>query len=245
MALREYFDVIPSTQDRAIALARSHAEPGSRVVAARQQDGRGRLDHRWQSPTGGLYLSILLPDVPGAPTLLPVGLGASLADRLHARFGRPFWVKWPNDLVVPGADGLPRKAGGILVDRVPTSVGGYAVVAGFGINVRSDVSSLPPDLRERAVSLSDLLPRPPSVEQTEEIVSTVAESTGAQLNDPTSRAAVLALARHRLFGRGRPVWVDGEPSGMIQGLDDDGALELDRNGERILVRAGDLRFHAP
>lgn len=119
------------------------------------------------------------------------------------------------------------------------------MVAGFGINVRPPASSFPTNLRERAVSLSELLPRPPTVEQTEEIVSEVAESTSARLNDPSSRPYVLVQARDRLFGRGRPVWIDGQPSGTLRGLNEEGALEVDRDGETILVRAGDLSFEAP
>lgn len=245
MARREYYEVIPSTQDRAIALARSGAEPGVRVVAAAQRSGRGRLDHRWESPPGGLYLSILLPDVPGAPTLLPIGLGGSLADALHRRFGRPLWVKWPNDLVVPGTDDQPRKAGGILVDRVPLTAGRHAVVAGFGINVHSDPISYPEELRTRAVSLAELLPHAPSINETEAIVSEVAESTASKLNDPDTRPAVLAQARERLFGRGRRAWIDGKYSGTIQDLDEEGALMLDHNGTTIRVRTGDLRMKGP
>ena len=57
----EFHDTLPSTNDRAKALAREGAAEGSLVVAAQQADGRGRLGRKWSSPVGGLYLSLLTP----------------------------------------------------------------------------------------------------------------------------------------------------------------------------------------
>ena len=67
MELREYYDELPSTQQRAIVLARAGAPEGTHVVAGRQRRGRGRLDHTWSSPDGGLYLSTIVR-APRAPS---------------------------------------------------------------------------------------------------------------------------------------------------------------------------------
>lgn len=52
MGPREFYEVVDSTQDRAIELARSGAAEGTLVVARTQRLGRGRLDHGWWSPAG-------------------------------------------------------------------------------------------------------------------------------------------------------------------------------------------------
>ena len=146
---REWHPEIASTQDRAVALARAGAPAGTRVVAGRQTQGRGRLDHAWASPAGGLYLSLVLPSPPAHETLLPLALGAHLAREIECRYGVALALKWPNDLLWVEGGAPPRKVAGILVDRVPTPTGTWAAVAGIGINV-SPEASLPPGLAGRA-----------------------------------------------------------------------------------------------
>ncbi|HUS31055.1 MAG TPA: hypothetical protein VMZ53_21240, partial [Kofleriaceae bacterium] len=49
-----------STNDEAARLARAGASRGTVVIAERQTAGRGRDGRVWESPPGGLYMSIVL-----------------------------------------------------------------------------------------------------------------------------------------------------------------------------------------
>jgi BirA family transcriptional regulator, biotin operon repressor / biotin---[acetyl-CoA-carboxylase] ligase len=245
VAIREFHDVIASTQTRALELARAGAPAGTRVVAERQTHGYGRLDHRWESPAGGLYLSLLVPAGPEPPTVLPLAIGAQLGDHLAARWSVRTHLKWPNDLLVADDGGRMRKLSGILVDLVGTPAEGRVAVAGIGVNVRRPSEGFPADLATPAAALEELVRPIPAVREVEEIAVDAALRAAAELVTPAGRDRVLARCRARLYGVGRRATVDGSPSGIIRGLEDDGALRLDRDGAPMTIRAGDLRVAEP
>jgi BirA family biotin operon repressor/biotin-[acetyl-CoA-carboxylase] ligase len=126
--------LVASTNDLARELAAGGAGEGTAVLALEQSHGRGRLGRRWQSPPGGLYLSIVLrPTFPIErwPLIgLACALAAASAAERHA--GVPVRLKWPNDLLLDEQ----KKVGGILVEAA-----GDAAVCGIGLNV------LPPTRR--------------------------------------------------------------------------------------------------
>ena len=104
---------VTSTQDVARDLP-----IGSIVVAEHQTAGRGRLDHRWDSPPGtALLVSFVLRPNP----LLSLAAGVAAAEAI----GAGARLKWPNDLLLKGS-----KVGGILVEATSTKA-----VCGIGINV--------------------------------------------------------------------------------------------------------------
>jgi BirA family transcriptional regulator, biotin operon repressor / biotin---[acetyl-CoA-carboxylase] ligase len=241
MGPREFHAEIPSTQDRAIELARGGAPEGTRVVALEQTRGRGRLDHRWSSPTGGLYVSIVLRTPAEHLTWLPLALGARLAHEFRERYSVPFSVKWPNDVLwgVPG--GPARKVAGILVDRIADGSCPPVEVAGIGVNVTTAPQRLPDEVRGRAASLAEAVQPAPTLEEVETVVvrSALGASTGLQGREGVE--ATRKLCRERLFGVGRRAAVDGRDSGTIVGLGPDGELLLEQDSERVAIRAGDVR----
>ncbi|MGA9840187.1 MAG: biotin--[acetyl-CoA-carboxylase] ligase [Thermoplasmata archaeon] len=241
MGPREFHQEIPSTQDRAIELVRGGALEGTRVVARSQTHGRGRLDHRWASPPGGVYLSIVLRPPPEHVTLLPLALGARLAQGLGEVDPRRFVVQWPNDILMAPSSGRPRKVGGILVDRVESPERGPLAVAGIGVNVTTERDAFPPELRDFATSLAQGTSRAPTLDAVETIMVHGAMRAAIGLRGPGGVEATRALCRRMLYGRGRSVLVDGRPAGTILDLGDDGELLLERDGERVAIRAGDVR----
>ncbi len=104
---------VTSTQDVARALP-----IGSIVVADHQTAGRGRLDHKWESPSGtALLVSVVL--APDPILSLTVGVAAAEACGSGVR------LKWPNDLLLDGG-----KIGGVLIEATPIKA-----VCGIGINL--------------------------------------------------------------------------------------------------------------
>ncbi|MDR1856450.1 MAG: biotin--acetyl-CoA-carboxylase ligase [Desulfovibrio sp.] len=124
---------VTSVLDSALDLAKGGKLPlFGAVLADSQTMGRGQMRRRWHSPPGNLHLGVRLPaDGIFAGTAASVRIGIVLAEVL-GEFGFDVRVKWPNDLVVPSADGpgIPGKVGGVLLeDR------GGALLAGIGINL--------------------------------------------------------------------------------------------------------------
>ena len=95
------------------------------IIAQQQTAGRGQWGRTWQSPPGGLYLSLAipLPDLP--PLMVTLVAGWAIATTLRDRH-IPVSLKWPNDLLLEG-----RKLGGIKTEQ---RSGSDRLVIGIGIN---------------------------------------------------------------------------------------------------------------
>lgn len=224
MASRRFHASVPSTQAEAIEWARRGAEPGSRVVARQQTHGIGRLDHRWVSPAGGLYLSVILDDPNGPAPLFTLAVGVKLLEQLRQRWGVETAVKWPNDLVAPSAEGGVRKLAGILVDRVETSEGAHRLVVGVGLNVGALDSDFPAELRGEVVGLSELAHAPIGLDEVEEAAAAAISAAHGWTAGRSDDRGIVEVGRELLFGIGRRARIDGRPVGIIRGIDRDGSL---------------------
>ncbi len=243
--VREWYPELPSTQDRALVLAREGAEEGTRVVALRQAAGRGRYGHSWESPEGGLYLSIVLAAPPGRTTLFPISLSAALASELAPSTSVPLCVRWPNDLLAVPDPGPVQKLGGVLADEVPSPRLGRAVVVGIGINVTTPRASFPPDVRPRVAVLSEIGWLAPTPDEVEARVVRAALRTTALLRSEEGAAEMRALARRFFWGIGRAVTVDHHAAGRIVGLGDDGELRVDDHGVSRSFWTGVIEVDGP
>lgn len=125
------FGVVGSCLDTARMLAaRGWLAPWESVQAVSQTAGRGQLRRQWRSPPGNLYAALRLPCAPpfdGSAAAPAMGV---LAARALQTMGWPVRLKWPNDLVLDGADGTPRKVAGVLLEER-----GGVLLAGMGLNV--------------------------------------------------------------------------------------------------------------
>ena len=116
-----------STNADLLATAASRPDR-SALVTDHQTAGRGRLDRRWDAPSGAnLLVSLLFHDVPGDPGELTRRVGLAAVDGCRAVTGTEAVLKWPNDVLVGD-----RKLAGILAERGATG----SVVVGLGLNVR-------------------------------------------------------------------------------------------------------------
>ena len=136
----EYHETIDSTNARARDLA-VDGRANVVVLADAQTGGRGRLDRAWSSPSGGIWLSILIrPDVP--PTQAPAYTLAAAAATARAvrEAGVNASIKWPNDVLVGD-----RKLAGILTEMEGEADRVSWLVVGIGINANVDAADLPTD----------------------------------------------------------------------------------------------------
>lgn len=143
----EYFTEVDSTNDVAKKLAKDGACEGTVVIADVQRRGRGRFGRSWSSPSGGIWLSVILrPEIGSerAPiSLLPLIAGSAVANTLNGLYGLNAHVKWPNDVLIG-----EKKVSGIL-----TEIDANEIVVGIGINANIDRNTLPVEVRKTATTL--------------------------------------------------------------------------------------------
>jgi len=151
-----FFKEVDSTNDVARELADEDAEEGTLVIAESQRSGKGRRGKRWISPSGGVWMTIILrPDIepPKAPQLTLV-TGVAVAETLNQECGLDVGIKWPNDILIGD-----KKVCGILTE-VKADMGKVDyVLVGIGIDLNVDLNIFPPELRGGATSLKAELDR--------------------------------------------------------------------------------------
>lgn len=147
---------VPSTNLEVKQRAQAGAPDGLAVIAARQTVGRGRLGRGFESPEGGVYISMLRYPRAAADKLASLTPCVAVAvRRAIARVcGVRADIKWPNDLLYNG-----RKLCGILVESSSAADGRRFIVIGVGINVNTDSSALSDAVRGTAMSLKAALGR--------------------------------------------------------------------------------------
>ena len=145
---------VNSTQDELKRLE-DEAEDGTVLLAETQRAGRGRLSRSWFSPTGGIWMSILLkPTWPTSHQILILALAAAVARVVGNMTKLPSVLKWPNDLMVRS-----RKVAGFLAEAAYQGNQLDRLIVGLGVNVNIEMTRLPEGLRGLSTSLSHELGR--------------------------------------------------------------------------------------
>lgn len=221
--------------DLARSRARDGAPDGTVIVADEMTAGRGTGGRPWAAPKGGLYLSIVLRDLPD-PHLLTLALGNAVAETLEVA-GVDAQLKWVNDVLVQG-----RKIAGILVEGESTGARLDFLVAGIGINVNGHRDALPPALRVLATTLEDELGCDSCIPDLETLLLQSIERWVTKVREGRGADIVAAFrARDALQGRAVVVSDGGKQwTGTAQGIDDRGhlRLRLADGAERVFQSGG-------
>jgi BirA family biotin operon repressor/biotin-[acetyl-CoA-carboxylase] ligase len=232
----EYHDTIDSTNRRARELANEDASDVV-VLADAQTGGKGRLDRTWASPSGGVWLSLVLrPKVPAAHVPALTLATAVAVTRAAREAGVDARIKWPNDVVV-GDD--ERKLAGILTETQGEADRVSWVVVGTGINANVDVATLPADRGVTTIreEVGDVNRRVFTQRLLKEFDALRDDLRGA-VDAWTEYASTL----------GKRVRVE-TPGGTVEGEAVDvtfpGALVVDTGDETVTVTAGDCEHLRP
>ena len=140
-----------STNDVVAEMAADNGE-GLVVFAETQTAARGQYGRRWESAAHkGLWLSILLrPNIAvGDSAQLTDLLARTVAATIDEQTGLDCSIKPPNDVYFAA-----EKIAGVLVEMRVEKNGGYAAIAGLGLNVNQVREDFPPELRGSAASLA-------------------------------------------------------------------------------------------
>lgn len=231
-----------STNDDAKRLARSGAPQGTVVVVGAQSGGRGRLGREWVSPSGGVYLSIVLrPGIsPARCSALPLVVALGVARGLESLGCHPL-LKWPNDVWLgtgAGATDTSGKLSGVLLEMQSEIDRVEWIVAGVGVNVSSSAGRTP-----GAAYVDDQVPGCAPAAVAAAVLDGIAGCFGQFVSDGFGTLAHEYISRSMLEGRQVTVReLDGavRASGRVQGVDADGRLLLDDGSGMLTVSTGDV-----
>ena len=227
------YDELESTSDRAAALIREGNVDLPMVVWARHQTrGRGRGSHSWWSDGGSLTFTLAIdPSAHGlaveSEPKLALATAVAVIDALNELgFGmESLGIRWPNDLEADG-----RKLGGILPERIETE-GGHRILVGVGLNVLTDLSNAPAEVRRMATSLTAIHPSTRDEQVLPRVLAAILGYFECVLKSLVDGDPELAIRWNGLdLLRDRWVSVDlgtRVVAGRGCGIDPDGALCLD------------------
>ena len=150
------YNEVRSTNTLAKFLAMNGAENGTVVISEKQTDARGRSGKSWESPLGGIWLSIILqPNVHYSKLpLITLATGVAVAKAIERTGITSSEIKWPNDIMLHG-----KKVCGILTEAVTKFNTIENVIIGVGIDANIDISDFPEELQDGTTTLADELGR--------------------------------------------------------------------------------------
>jgi BirA family biotin operon repressor/biotin-[acetyl-CoA-carboxylase] ligase len=238
-----YFPVIDSTNSEAERQISYGRNSPFAIASSCQTKGRGRLGREWYSASAdNLYLSVLFePNIP-PQQLQHFTLWAGIT---ICRALQPFTpkaklqIKWPNDLHCDG-----RKFAGMLTEAKMDSDSLRSIVFGIGINLNSNPSSYPKELRKIATSLYAINGEEVPINQVAaRVLQAINHAYEVCIHNKTTEKLADAWAPLSSLS-GKPVTaLQGSKaiSGIVSGIDASGALLLAQpDGSTIPVRAGDV-----
>lgn len=237
-----HHEELASTSDlaREVVVAGETALP-LLVRADRQTRGRGRGSNAWWSDPGSLTFTLAIdPTAHGLtqahePRLaLAAGLAGVEAIGQHVPPTEPLGIRWPNDVEAGG-----RKLGGVLPERVETSVG-LRILIGVGLNVRTRLENAPLEVRRMAASLAEWGP-PPSLDAVLDAWLGRFAAVLPRLAGDDPALADLWAELDTLKGRVVRVKLgDRVVSGVGCGIDPEGRLLLATDGETLRISGGQV-----
>ena len=187
-----------------------------------------------------LYCSIVLRPAlpPGAVPQIALVAGVAAAAAIAETTGATPAIKWPNDVLVGG-----RKVVGILVEMESEMERVHHAIAGIGVNLNAPRASFPPELRAKATSLRAVTGhRIDRAAFTGRLLAALEARYGRFLSGGFSSLRAEWESFSCLTGTDvRVAGPEGEIAGRALGIDDDGALRIDRgSGQIVRIVAGEV-----
>ena len=229
------YSSLDSTNSEAKRLLVSGTRCPFLVAAEEQTDGRGRRGHAFYSPPGaGLYMSLAMSPAAALDHALCVTAYAAVctARAIEQLTGRLCKIKWVNDLYFE-----EKKVCGILTEAMTDFESGDvdAVVIGIGVNLHP--FAVPEDLRDVVGCLDT-----PAIKN-----NLAAEITRQLLRFDARDRRFVEEYRRRSMVLGKTVQFTRNGQilcGVATEIDDTGALHVQLENERVVLRSGAIQLCA-
>ena len=222
------FKEVMSTNTVAKFLSVNGAKHGCVILSEKQSDAKGRFGKHWESPLGGIWLSLILtPKVDHSKIpLMTLATGVAVVKTLEKIGIENPEIKWPNDVMING-----KKVSGILTEAITKFNTIERVIIGVGIDANFDVNLLSDELKEGTTTLAEELGHEVDEAEIIRIFLEEAESIGALFNEG-GYEAILKEWRKYSYSIGKIVEVK-EPfskpfDAYVLGISREGALVVEK-----------------
>ncbi len=222
------FKEVMSTNTIAKFLSSNGAENGTVIISEKQSNAKGRLGKAWESPLGGIWLSIIVnPQVDHSKIpMLTLTTGVAVAKTFERIGVKNAEIKWPNDLMIND-----KKVCGILIEAIAKFNTIEQVIIGVGIDANLDVTALPEELQSGTTSLDGELGEKVDENEIIRIFLEEFEKVGITFNEG-GYEDILKEWRKRSYSIGKIVEVKQPFSesfdAYITGISRDGALVVEK-----------------
>ncbi len=124
---------------------------GMVIIAEEQTGGVGRMGRAWVSPSGGIWVTIVLtPKVPVDHIFMITMAGSiAVARAIRKEFNLGALIKWPNDIFIG-----KKKVAGLLLELSAEADKVHHCLLSIGIDVNVPIDNFAPDLQDRITSIS-------------------------------------------------------------------------------------------
>jgi len=149
-----YLENTPSTNaiGKQLAAEGNMEKLNGMVIIAEQQTGAvGRMGRPWVSPTGGIWVTIILkPHVPIDHIFMITMAGSiAVARAIRKEFDLGALIKWPNDIFIGS-----KKVSGLLLELSAEADEVHHCVLGIGVDVNVPIDNFAPELQKLITSIS-------------------------------------------------------------------------------------------
>ncbi len=146
------FNEVMSTNTLAKFLSMNGVGNGAVVISEKQTKARGRSGKNWESPLGGVWLSIILnPNVDHSKIpLITLATGVAVENTLKRIGVENAEIKWPNDILIQN-----KKVCGILTEAITSFNTIESIIIGVGIDANITIENFPKELQENMTTLND------------------------------------------------------------------------------------------
>jgi len=207
------------------------------ILAERQLAGRGRRGRKWVSPFAeNIYYSLVLRMDGGMRQLegLSLVVGLAVLSALREMGIERAGLKWPNDVLVGN-----KKIAGILLELVGDPADVCHLVIGIGINANMRVAS------EVDQAWTSVFLESGKAINRNSLVSSLNQSllTYLKRHESSGFAAIQAEWESNHLWQGREVSLIAgvhQVDGTVMGIDQQGALRMNVNGEEKVFSGGEL-----
>ncbi len=198
------------------------------VIARIQSRGKGRGSNKWFSPSGGLWLTLMIKEFPSNKGVLSQLSSVAIAEVLE-NYGLHVELKWPNDIIIS-----KKKIGGVLIEGRNESF-----IVGIGLNLNLDVSDFPQSLQENIISSKEILKRNLPIEEVAlEIMKRIGEC-----REELDCVYIRYLGLNQDLGR--KVELQGQKetiTGQVIGIENDGGIRIRSEGKENTYYSGSLVY---
>ena len=236
------YDEVDSTNTVLEKLADEGAPEGTCVIALSQTKGQGRSGRSFFSPEGGnLYMSLLLrPDTDERFDKITMAAAVAVSEAIDESFGIKTGIKWVNDIYHEG-----RKVCGIVAVARNVGRDDRYVILGIGINIYAhevpdDISGIYGSIYKYKCDLS----KEDQKKSVSELAQKIKGSFFGYYEDPLSPGLIMGY-REKSIVIGSDVWYmcgNDTYTAKAVGIDDDGGIILDMNGDVRSYRDGEIRI---